>query len=67
MAKDKGKKKEKVVETTPKTIRSCDCTSYRGNPQSANYQNEKYGLGLRVHTMAEKKYTCTVCGKETTR
>lgn len=53
-----GSKKEKEKEA-PKTgavVKSCTCV----HP----YQDEKYGKGMRVHTIAIKKnppLECTVC------
>ncbi len=43
------------------TIRPCNCEH--------EYQDEKYGKGMRVHNQAggrglgQVKWTCTVCGK----
>ncbi len=35
-------------------IMKCSCKS--------EYQDKKYGSGMRVHTIGNKKTTCTVCG-----
>jgi len=44
----------------------CGCTGKE--PFAADYQNGKYGKGMRVHTVGGGKdrhtFTCTVCGKE---
>lgn len=44
------------------TIKKCNC-----NPSSpaAEYQNKKYGEGMRVCNIDQKKTeaSCTVCGK----
>ena len=47
-------------------IKACDC---KVNPetqgtQGANYQDTKYGYGLRVHNASAKGWRCTICGKE---
>lgn len=44
-------------------IKKCGCT---GNPSNgSDYQNKKYGDGMRVMNLDVKKAeaTCTVCGK----
>ena len=44
-------------------IKKCGCT---GNPPHAsNYQDKKYGQGMRACNIDVKKVdaTCTVCGK----
>lgn len=40
------------------TVKRCGCRS--------EYQDGKYGAGLRVHNLAPKKpcWRCTVCGTE---
>lgn len=46
-------------------IKKCDCSAelVRG----AAYQDEMYGIGMRVHTPGKSsggpRYTCTACGK----
>lgn len=44
-------------------VKRCGCT---GNPShSSDYQNKKYGEGMRVLNLDVKKTeaTCTICGK----
>lgn len=48
-------------------IFKCDCSGMKYGNQGAKFQDEKYGLGMRVFVQSEKeakKYSCTVCGKE---
>lgn len=40
-------------------IKKCECSS--------QYQDEKYGAGLRVYNATKKGARCTVCGKEWVR
>lgn len=45
-------------------VKKCDCV---GNPKDCSeYQNKKYGVGMRIMNLDIKKTaaTCTVCGKE---
>ncbi len=44
----------------------CGCTkSPTGETQSAIYQDEKYGRGMRMHIgkTGKSESTCTICGK----
>lgn len=44
-------------------VKRCDC---KGNPPHAsNYQDQKYGEGMRLMTLDQKKTeaVCTICGK----
>lgn len=57
----------------PSLILPCNCTTNGGgNPAAANFQNERYGAGMRVHnTLATSaksapKARCTVCSTERT-
>lgn len=38
-------------------IKRCDCKHA--------FQDSKYGSQMRVHTIGQKVFRCTVCGKET--
>ena len=40
-------------------IRKCSCGDYRG--LAAEYQNKKYGIGMRVHTPLKEGWRCTIC------
>ena len=42
-------------------IRKCSCTGL----DSTDFQDSKYGLGMRVHNVGIKQLTCTCCGKIT--
>ena len=62
-----NKKKDKDVVVVSKTaVKECvGCTGFKGNSSGAAYQDEKYGVGRRVHTFSAKgNARCTVCGKE---
>ena len=47
-------------------LKKCKCGDYM--TAAAQYQNEKYGLGIRVHNPLgganRGKFRCTVCGDE---
>ena len=48
---------------TEAVVKRCGC---KGNPSyGSDYQDQKYGAGMRVCNMNQKKSeaTCTVCGK----
>jgi hypothetical protein len=52
----------------------CGCTATSsGNKLGADFQDARYGKGMRVHTPkvtakdAPKQYRCTVCSKERTK
>lgn len=42
-------------------VKRCGCIS----GPAALYQNARYGVGMRVHTVGFKVLRCTVCGHET--
>lgn len=45
-------------------VKKCGC---KGNPEHASdYQDKKYGQGMRVCSLNQKKDTgtCSVCGKQ---
>ena len=51
---------------------NCNCKhDGKGNTQGAEFQNSKYGNGIRVATESTKNndvvYTCTVCGAKHNR
>ena len=51
--------KEETVITTGGNPRIKKCTCQH------DFQSERYGSNMRVHTPTEKgKWRCTVCGKE---
>ena len=54
-------------------IIKCNCRDDgKGNTQGVKFQEEKYGIGLRVGNEKlkvhgrEQEYSCTICGKTTT-
>lgn len=59
-------KKDKEPAPSKESIKECvGCVGFKGNSQSAKYQDEKYGFQHRVHTFSAKDNPrCTVCGKE---
>jgi hypothetical protein len=69
MAKKTDKKEVKVDKSGASKLLRCTCTSDPyNNSLAAEYQNEKYGEGIRIHTARTNKaeYTCTICGKTKT-
>lgn len=53
-------------------IIKCTCTNYLGVKLAAEYQDEKYGKGMRVHTPVSKEplghhWRCTICRTEHTK
>jgi len=51
-------------------IQKCECGDYKS--LAAEFQNKRYGYGMRVHTPSKgtsgaDTATCTVCGKEKPR
>lgn len=58
-----GKKSE--PKPSKESIKHCDCTGFKGNDQSAQYQDTRYGSGNRVHIFSKNgSPRCTICGKE---
>lgn len=49
------KRGAKAVKTYSTIIAKCDCKS--------EFQDKKYGKGMRVKNSSTAGYTCTVCGK----
>jgi hypothetical protein len=47
-------------------VLKCSCKDHKNNPQSARFQDERYGVGMRVfNSMATAdKWRCSVCGNE---
>lgn len=46
-------------------IAKCNCKAdSRGNTSGANYQDEVYGVGMRIHNLNKKGKVCVVCGKD---
>lgn len=48
-------------------IKKCGCDGYLGNKRGAEYQDKKYGTGMRAHNIVngeQKKSKCSVCGRE---
>ncbi len=52
----KTESKQKIVVSTSTVIKSCTCKH--------EYQDTKYGKGMRVKNSMHGGYRCTVCGKE---
>lgn len=48
-------------------IAKCDCKGNQYGTQGAQFQDQQYGKGNRVHTEGLKVLCCTVCRKEKTR
>jgi len=51
-------------------IQKCKCGDYRS--PAADFQNKRYGIGMRVHTPSKgpngaDMATCTVCGDKKAR
>lgn len=46
-------------------VKSCGCKANgEGNAAGAEFQDERYGTGNRVHNRTAKGLCCTVCGKK---
>lgn len=47
-------------------IKQCGCTAGpNGVKLAAQFQDQLYGVGKRIHTVGNNKIRCSVCGKET--
>ncbi|CAB4174263.1 hypothetical protein UFOVP1138_83 [uncultured Caudovirales phage] len=50
-------------------IKKCECQQSKNTTGGADYQDQLYGKGNRVHNCAknakgDKTFKCTVCGKK---